>query len=430
MDRKKLASDVINVFKKTYNGGDPLPQQVNAYIYNQIMKLNESIITRDDPYLVVSLAEIIAKKILATQTPARAAQEEVQPENAYTGNAYTGNPESIKDMMRSRIGKPDTVEDSLAATTKKSDTNVNINEIFGTSQPRRLQNIFNPQAAEKKVYLNLDNKYAYVPISSLATYRENRTISTFTWYINPAGMSSATNNTIGTLLPLKDVVKIRMLPFIIPNTEVDVFSTERVTVAIEELASVGKSAIDYNRRYHFLFGIEKITGTSGYVPLRLKDISDRPTEHEFIQPVKELTSITLSFAAPFRPLIMRNPISKPNAFISNLYNLTQTIIQFDDNPYISLGSFIYITGFTTTNPVADQYYIRMLNDSYGWRNVAWFLEDDLGFSPVDETKCAFINFDISGLTGTPILDKVIVLFSDRRFTIDMEVTMRRYDEEN
>jgi hypothetical protein len=72
----------------------------------------------------------------------------------------------------------------------------------------------------------------------------------------------------------------------------------------------------------------------------------------------------------------------------------------------------------------------MLNDSYGWLNVAWFLEDDPGFSPVDETKCAFINFDISGLTGTPILDKVIVLFSDRRFTIDMEVTMRRYDEEN
>ena len=456
MDRQRLFIASVNTLKNRYNF--KLSDDDLNFISKQISRLSlDFIINTDAAELVTTTTKVLANMLnkksnilgqasqvgqvgqasqvgqvgqvddIARRDISDTLRERIKTESLISKPMNDESSyESVKDILRKNIGRPETVEETISYSKEEKENAqlVNIAEIFGSSQPLRLQNIFNPQATEKKIYLVLDTKHTVGLTDNIQDYKQDATVSSFKWNISTNSISSALTNMVGVSSPIKDIVKIKMYPFIIPNVEYDIYVYERISLAIDELNTQAYSAIDYSRRFHFLFDIEPVNRT-GYYPFRLKDLGNSITEFEFFKPIKEISTITLSFGAPFRPISFGSPILVPKQILSNPLSPTQTVIEFYFNPYVSKDSFVYITGFTTTNPSADQYYIELFNDQFGWKNVQWYAVDNGATPTFDERYCIFLDFDITGMVGTPVLTNTQILMGDRRFVVNLEMTMRR-----
>lgn len=311
--------------------------------------------------------------------------------------------EILKKQMNDEIDKPSqeitstvsnmgAVSNAIAVSASQS-----VNSILGVSNITEMKYSINPAANEKYVYLVLDRKY----VSRVDN-------NVFRWELSKYTTSSDKDNSVGTAKPLKNITKIKIQPFVFPSTDKLIKNANRVTIAIEEMISQSYSAIENNRRYHHIFDFTPVSQNIN-TSLNLINIDNEPNVFRFHTPIKELNSITMTFGNPFQRLYLDNDLVKGNIEVSGIY----TILKFNFQHFLAVGDTIVINDFTTNDPAADDYIIKMVNDSNGWP-----------ITSVPFTNYAVIDLNLSYLTGTFLPDTFFsIYFESKRFIINMEFTM-------
>lgn len=277
-------------------------------------------------------------------------------------------------------------------TVAATGTPVNINSIFGTANPIELQKIFNPSPLYSKAHFILDRKY---------TSEINNNETLFTW--NLSYHPAASDNSIITRAPLKNISSIKMYPFRFPNTINAVTFAKRLSVNIEEIGSQAYQSSCKNNQFHFLFEINTEVEDNGVTVLKLGDIGQNISKFEFFSKIQYLESITLSFGNPIIKLKLDR--DRDVCDISSVGN--QTLITVDTPHKCSIGDYISIDKFTTADIAKDNIEIELINNIHGWEITA--------------ITANTITIDVDISSATLLNVKVPIYFENRRFIIPIEV---------
>lgn len=173
------------------------------------------------------------------------------------------------------------------------------------------------------------------------------------------------------------------------------------------------------RRFHFVARQENV-GEIGFVyeiPVYEADVSQFGQgfywfQHPYIPP----STLTLSFGAPFLPCKLYGTIEKGAAII----NLSGTLtIWFDQFTYM-LNEPVYISGFTTTDPVADAALINAVNTQL---HTDISIDQQMFPYPNNitvQTGFVFNNIDLSAVTLPANLQCVVRSTRSVMYTIGLE----------
>jgi hypothetical protein len=195
-------------------------------------------------------------------------------------------------------------------------------------QPKTAQSIFNPAALERTAYLKLDSQAA---------------VFNTPWYTWPISTVSKRD----TVVPqaLVNITRIRMLPLVIPGTACG----STVAVAIAQITQQTYAA---DLKYAFVFGAAPLS-SAARSPIKLTDLS-LTTETRLINPLAELTQISIGFFDPHLPMSW----TSPNTTASATSTAQGTRLTFATPPKIADGDQIIIDRqsynvFDTTELTAD-----------------------------------------------------------------------------
>jgi hypothetical protein len=311
-------------------------------------------------------------------------------EMANIPKAVKENSIDIHEMLLQEIGK----EPESRIADKKIESCDTVDSLLKT--PRVLQNVFNPRALYRKTYLVLDRRYQ-------ASDSNNQT--TFKWNIANASKTYNRLNTAATTAPLKDVVSIKMLPFRFPNTTYALRGARRLSVEIVEFDNMAHIITAENRRFHFLFELAAITAGSP-LPLLAQDIGNNSAEFSFHEPVIDVNTLTLRFGNPGTVLSL-----DPDVLYGVITSVGATsVITFTQPHRTGAGDFVYISGFTTSDPVADADLISAINDTNG-------LE-----ATVVATNSITVAVDLSTAAGIITVDPCYVYLGGKQFMAHLELT--------
>ena len=305
---------------------------------------------------------------------------------------YAGN---INERLQSMVSmqKKSILDGSITSNTYTSPTNTipcEISSIFGTSDRRTLQYLFNPAVLYANAYFLLDRKY----VSQV--YDNNR----FQWNFNTSKRYSQ-QNTVTTMADVKNIVMVKCYPFRFPSTERIITFNNRISLFIEEFATQAFMANDHNRKFQFLFSITSVGND-----YELQEANRQTSEYWFANgAIQEISSITISFGNPFRTLILDPDRLPATISATNV----QTLLTFTQPHNVADGTIITITSFTTDRPIDDSVEIELMNDEDGWEVIT------------STATTLTINVDISGLVGNIINNPYEIYFESKRFVIPMQL---------
>lgn len=293
--------------------------------------------------------------------------------------------------------EPQTSLDEIKSITnvKTIDKLTNLEKILGFNDALNIQSIFNPVATYKKNYIEMDTRYRLADPDGTTK---------FAWDVLTNSASSGTG-IINTLGQIKNIISMRIYPFRIPYCQAfdKTGQYRRVTMLIEEfsgMAIIGQEG----RKFHFTFDMRIDGNMVDLLPLP----DSRSCVFEFSKPITQLDKLTISFGNPLQQIQFDKDrdtaviyYENPARFVAN-------------SPHnLSTGDLIYISGFTTTNTVADAAIILLVNRVDGW-NIIVPSSDGVTFQ-IDD-------LDISGVVGQIVGQNVAVFYGSKRIFITMEFT--------
>jgi hypothetical protein len=306
----------------------------------------------------------------------------------------------VHEMLKKEMtDHPETLSNNLPTSEEK------LKDIFRIPQPTQLQSIINPKALETRAYIVLDRMH-------LAYTSDDRT--KFTWYLSTQSSNTTGTNAVGVSAMLQDITKIKVHPFIFPNTRNAITSAKRLSILVDELETQAYNAAYNMKKFHVLFNISE--DTDSQAPYILSTIDDTSSEFVFNRPVIQLTSLTLSFGNPLQTLSL--DADRLSATITAVGN--QTLLSFSQPHMMATSDIVIISNFNTTQPLEDSIQISLMNDINGWPIV----------DPITSTT-ASIDVDLSGILGTIINNPQPSVYLDsKRFIIPIEFTYKRVIQAN
>jgi hypothetical protein len=384
MNNRKIVQTVTNNVQKAL--GRSLVELEHDYIKGQ----SEQFMSKNHDQSLLKTSFPIFMNLLITDLK--------NPKNIHQALA---EPHSIDihEMLKTEIGgisEASVDKFHIDKTLELPNPSRDISTIFGTTDPKKLLQIFNPLATISTAYIVLDRK---------KQIRTPYSTSSFSWNLSIQGTGYDPETTVVTTAPLKNISGIKMYPFKFPNTESTFTFSERLSVAIEELRTQSYVSSDNLKRFHFLFNVTRTGDVGSSEPYELSDVGQNITEFLFYKPIQEITTITLTFGNPFNRLQLDPDML--DATISSAG--VQTLITFSQPHFLIVGNTISTTEFNTDQPVVDYVEIAQMNDSDGWVVV----------TPITSTSIT-IDVDISGLTGNINSNPTSIYLESKRFVIPME----------
>lgn len=327
--------------------------------------------------------EKIMKFIAATKATVNANRKLLNVDiDAMVTNVET----ALSDQKRSSTSQ------STASTTVQVDS---LSSLLGVGSIATLRRELNPDSCITRAYLLLDRRYySRIPSDNI----------TFVWNISSQSAGYDVNSMCQTTTLLRRITGMKVLPFRFPSTLNAVTEVNTISMLFQEFFAQAYVANENRRRFHFLLDIER-TGTAPSDPYNLTNIGYNVCEYLFDSPFTDLTTLTLTFANPFR-LLRLDP--------DQLYGTIAAVgaeckITFTEANNLAVGDVIIISGYSTTSPSEDSVEIALVNDPDGWATTAV------------TTFTATIPIDLSGLVGVPTGSPYLVYFESKRFTIPLEV---------
>ncbi len=310
----------------------------------------------------------------------------------------------------------------------------------------------NRRAIYKKAYLCLDSRYA--------TFLDNNT--KLRWdYIE--GLTEA-GNCFNATNKIRDIVEARLYSVVVRKFT---SAMARSSVFIEEFSA--QSFIAPNgRRFHFIGRLNDLNNPfpfdnrNAQVTIRslATELFDNKYEllagyrfnegiYRFNQPITSLNSLTLSFGDPFSVLTIQKDrftnvtLDLDFSFLDSFGNLSGRIIVTFPEPHyynftpagvglytdtsVSMYS-VFISGFTTTDPVADAAFITELNNTE-YTMARWQSATELYIYPYVINPPGTRNYIIyraaDALLGLPLVgvpSTCTIIFTGERIIANLELT--------
>jgi hypothetical protein len=223
---------------------------------------------------------------------------------------------------------------------------VEVSRMFGFTKASQIQKILNPNALLRTNYILMDTRYRAL---------DNDGTKYFQWnHINNVTRAQGSVNTIGTI---RDIVAMRVYPFRIPYTAALDTSYKKVSMLMREFQAQSFVAQE-SRRFHFMFDIF-IDGDSIF----LKPEDNNDAYYRFNQPITQIDNISIDFGSPLEEVIF--DVDRSLGFVNAYSDGIQTQITTQSPHNLLTGYVIYITGFTSLNPLATPNLIAQMNRAQG-----------------------------------------------------------------
>ena len=295
----------------------------------------------------------------------------------------------MHNLMAQELGQ----EAETYSIHKKLNKNSTVDSLL--HYPATLQRIFNPHALHHKAYLFLDRRYQL---------DEANNVNEFKWQVSDTTRSYNALTTVVSCIPVKDIVKIKMFPFRFPNSDRAVMDFYNLSVEIKELSTQACIVSHNNKRYHFMFDVEK-TGTNPYDPYKAMDPGNSAVEFEFLDPVIELSEITIVFGNPESTISL-----DPDILYGTFASVgAQTVITFGKDHKCEVGCTINVVGFNTGTPLVDKAIIDEINHVRG--NVVTAITSNTMTIDINSST-------IGAIVGNPFY----VYLNAKRFGLRLELT--------
>jgi hypothetical protein len=296
---------------------------------------------------------------------------ELQLEHDKTNNIDT------HEMMKKQLyGKSDDKHCEDKDITQNVE--VNLESVFGVRDFASLvKKMKAPTSSINTAYFILDTRYR-VLTNSGTTY--------FTWtHINNLTRRQGTINSVGNV---KDVISMKLSQFRMPAVASADTPYKRISILIHEFETQSFAAHE-NRRYHFLGTLEDHNPAPGWVEINPCDNCDG--EFKFNKPINHIDTITISLSSPLEPIIFDN--DRDIGQITTYGN--PTIIEFPNSHNLLDGDVVYITNYSSINPIDDYIALNGININKGL--VATVTTATEITIPVDTSS---LNFTIVGSAST------------------------------
>ncbi len=361
-------------FKVTKLESDKLVEHITYTFKQQVTR----------PYTKEKIMKFIADTKAAINTNRKLLSVDI---DALVTNAET----ALSDQKRS-VGQSSALSSASSSATVCVDS---IASMLGVGSIATLRRELNPDSCITRAYLLLDRRYySRIPSDNI----------TFVWNISSQSAGYDVNSMCQTTTLLRRITGMKVLPFRFPSTLNAVTEVNTISMLFQEFFAQAYVANENRRRFHFLLDIER-TGSAPSDPYNLTNIGYNVCEYLFDSPFTDLTTLTLTFANPFR-LLRLDP--------DQLYGTIAAVgaeckITFTEANNLAVGDVIIVSGYSTTSPSDDSVEIALVNDPDGWATTAV------------TTFTATIPIDLSGLVGVPVGSPYLVYFESKRFTIPLEV---------
>jgi hypothetical protein len=271
----------------------------------------------------------------------------------------------IHEQLKREIGATADADASVVATAPVANPS-DVTSILGISTLSGLQAAFMPatSSSKKTAYLFLDSRYRV---------QNNSTGNTFQWnYVDNNNLSQGSVNSNNNI---QNIIAMRTRSIKLPYNVTADNPYNRLTMFIQEFTSQSFIAHE-NTNFHFIF---ETTVHDKYIDLNIR--RDGESVYVFTTPISSLNTITLSFASP-----LQNVTLDPDSAVIQAtgYGIPAGIQFTTPSPHnLGAGDTVYISGFTTTNPINDINAISAINYVNG---IQVFIVDPMNFTiPVNTT---------------------------------------------
>lgn len=200
-----------------------------------------------------------------------------------------------------------------------------------------------------------------------------------------------TNNLSGDIpigINIKNIIGFKLTSFTIPFININ-SNRGLINLSIDEMNTDGFSSFS-NIITHFVFKYTEQTSNS----LLLTPEFDG--EINFINPFN-VNTLTFKFSDGFNYI----PLPSERLVATNI-NYTNSYLVFDSEHGLVSGDIIYVSGFTTLNPIVDYNIIANVNASKG-----------LVVNTINSTTVQIVNIDLSTISQPDNLNKPIVYLDYR-----------------
>ncbi|MGL5934490.1 MAG: hypothetical protein ACRCZI_02585 [Cetobacterium sp.] len=258
----------------------------------------------------------------------------------------------VHELLKNEIGvstediRVESDTDFSQTITNNFASSVDIASILGSKTFTDLKNIFSPTAAIKNKKILLDTRYRVLD-------NDGRTIIKWN-YANNTSTTQGSTNAVGDI---QNIVSVRVFPFQMPYLKSADNEYKRITMYIQEFSAQSVIAQE-NRNYHFMFETEV---NDRYINLNLPRSVDGI--YKFTNPITRLDSVNISFGSPLEQVTFD---TDRRTMLAYTYGTT-TSFQSVENHNLETGDRVYISNFTTTNPLAliDSNIISAINRTNG-----------------------------------------------------------------
>lgn len=344
--------------------------------------------------------------------------------NSYTQRINIGNPDIIDmhEALKANMGKDDQDTEyafrvdrrgnPVTADTKKDFkienktlteidkisnidkvTNViNLERLFGISDRRTIQNLFNPQYVSKN-YIILDTRYK----SSNSNSQE------FSWNFL-SNTSVTAPGAVNSLGGVSNITAVRFSPIRIPYIDSIINSNyNRVTLLIKEFSGQAYIAQE-GRKFHCMFDIVPDGNYINLIPFP----DPNNAIFNFETPITQIDTVTLSFGYPLQLVDFQSD----NSLVSVTYGAT-TVFTSPTPHNLQTGDLVYLSNFTTNNTIADVTAISVINRADGFNVIVL---DPVTFE---------IDYNTSSL-ASPIAGLMInAYYASKRLFVNLELSYRK-----
>ncbi len=244
---------------------------------------------------------------------------------------------------------------------------VNISSLLGISNINDIYAKINPSTNIQSMYLLLDTRYRVLDNDGTRFFKWN--------FVNNTTLQQGSVNGVNDIL---QIIAMRTYPLRIPYISTLDNPYKRVSMYITEFS--GQSVIaQENRNYHFIY--------KSFVDDRFIDLDPsgevNNSYFKFKQPISRIDTLTITFASPLQTVTFDTDRMQMNI---TAYGPTTTLVS-TQNHNLETGDTVYITNFTTINPIFDIGVITEINNPEGL--IATYINATTITIPVDSSSLLF-----------------------------------------
>jgi len=290
--------------------------------------------------------------------------------------------------------------------------------------PQILQNIFYPENLIKNAQLTLDSKNRIRNVVTYEYLSYPSTYDIFSWNIAPINSSYDSSNTAVSTSLLKNIVSIKMKPFILPN----LYAKKNINIEMLELNQ--QAYINQTSRFHFSFNASYTTqktyaeatgyrsaytefpiGTiNKYTQISLKEYGKNLSIYYFNEPIAELPRLSLKFSDD-------SVLNFDNDYITaTIITGTRTGLVFPYIPNITLYDEVIISNLTADN--ANTNTIKAILDNIN--NQVFQITSITNTDTIGTNAIYYIDISSDGLTGINN-GQFLVYLNSKRFIITLDI---------